>query len=856
MTGPARLWAALRAGLTAGVLACMLLTPPAFAQTEGGASPDQSSPPATGADGAATAPSEQAGPAVTTTTTPSTTAPRPGVTVTVSKGSGRSPAVDYAEWERAAARAEQILTNPDVSNEALEELRAQIVDRRATFLLAQNTNSSRIATLREQIAALGPAPAEGEPEAEEIVLRRQQLGDQLVKLQAPGITADEAYRRADGMIGEIDRILRERQADQLLQLWPAPINPANWPAAAVAIKDVTVRVWSESSLQWRRDGRDALFDNLPLILLLTVAGLGIIWKGRALIVRLTSRVTEPKTARGRRVVALLLSLGQVILPTLGVYILSVALTLTGLTGAVGGAVIAVLPWIGFSIFAANWLGSAVFPLDDRSESAFLLSTERRAEGRFLARTIGLLLGLEALRLAIMAQVQMGETAAAVLSFPVLAAAAVLVFRMGQLLSRHAARAHASEEGSTFGTRVLGLMARGAMVVGAAGLLLGAVGYIAAASAAVYPAAATLGMVALLFVLQRLVADLYGLATRSDAADQEGLIPVLIGFAMTIASIPLFALIWGARMADITELWQRFLEGFQIGNARVSPTDFLIFAIIFAAGYTLTRLMQGALKGTVLPRTSLDQGGQNAVVSGVGYVGIFLAALIAINAAGIDLSGLAIVAGALSVGIGFGLQNIVSNFVSGIILLIERPVSEGDWIEVGNVQGTVKSISVRSTRIQTFDRSDVIVPNSDLVSGRVTNWTRFNLSGRLIVPVTVLMGSDTRKVEAILRSIAEAQPLAVLNPPPVVAFMGFAPDAMLFEIRVILRDVNFSLQVRSEINHAIVTRFAEAGIEMPHTKVAAAALPPAAVEAALDPPKRAKRLPRPSESTDPTLREAQ
>ena len=714
---------------------------------------------------------------------------------------------NYADWQEMATRAEAEIAERRTTNDRMEEIRSQLAQWRAALLTAQTANSARIGTLREQIAALGPAPVDGTGEADEISQRRQELAGQLVRLQAPGIAADEAYRRADGLIREIDRTLRERQADELLQLWPSPANPGNWPEAAIGLSDTLLRLMDEVTSAWTdRTTRANLVDNLPLIVVLLVVALALLVYMRRWVEQFSERLLQGASQRGARVWSLLASTGGVILPTLGMVALSAALVASGMLGEVSARIAEALAGAAFVVFAAAWLGARGFPITQADDAVLPLPAERRAEGRFLAGAMGLVLAADILRSAAMDAQAYSDATTAVMSFPILLAGGLILLRVGRVLRRSG---EASER--SYALRLLSILARGLAVIGIAAPALAGFGYVQAASALIYPAILSLGLITFLFVLQRLLDDVWAILTKSDGTGRDALVPVLAGFAMTLVALPVFALIWGARASDITELWTRFSEGVDLGATRISPTNFMVFTLVFVLGYMLTRLFQGALRSTILPKTSMDLGGQTALIAGIGYIGIFLAALVAINAAGIDLSGLAIVAGALSVGIGFGLQTIVSNFVSGIILLIERPVSEGDWIEVGGVQGRVRAISVRSTRIETFDRTDVIVPNADLITGQVTNWTRFNLSGRLIVPVAVAQGSDSRRVEAILRELVEAQPLAILNPPPLVLFMGYTATQLTFEIRVILRDVNFSLIVRSDLNHKIIARLTAEGI---------------------------------------------
>ncbi len=723
---------------------------------------------------------------------------------------------DYTAWEAVAARAEAALAAGRASDQALLDLRQELDGWRTQFADAAGQNDVLISTLKTQIATLGPPPAEGEVEPAILTQRRNELTRQLAEAEAPLKTAEEARARADALIAQIDSTLRARQASQLLELGPSPLNPTIWPTAIGDLYGSLRLAWGEVTKAWGSEVQQTeLQRDLPLVILLSVVALALLTRGRAWVIRFGAGVRAKTHGHLRGVWGFVLSLGQVAAPLAGVYALVAALNRAGVLGLRGQVLADGLPQLGLAVFAAAWLGNRVFGVGIGTWSILNLDARQRAEGRLDATLLGLFYGLFSSLQKLAAYENWPEASWAALSFPLLVGAGVVLLRLGQLLRQHARHAASESDTNGFLNRVLMLVGRVVMAVGVLGPLTAAIGYGQLAESFLFQTGLTLALIAGLAVLHRFFTSLYGLVMRLDEeAAAEALMPVLASFIAFLASLPVLALIWGARVVDLWEVWSKIKAGVAIGNTRISPAEFLTFLLVFAIGFALTRLIQGILKTTVLPKTRMDVGGRNAVTAGIGYLGIFLSAVVAITSAGIDLSSLAIVAGALSVGIGFGLQNVVSNFVSGIILLIERPISEGDWIEVGGKQGYVRDISVRSTTIETFDRTDVIVPNSDLVSGQVTNYTRGNLIGRVIVPVGVAYGTDTRKVEAILREIAEAHPLVTVTPPPSVVFQGFGADSLDFEIRAILKDVNFILSVKSDLNHEIARRFAEEGIEIP------------------------------------------
>ena len=721
----------------------------------------------------------------------------------------------YQNWIATADRAETVIEADRASNAALDNLRAEIHDYRDDFNRARGANTERIATLEAQIDALGPKPEGDATEPEDIAALRAHLEKQLNALQVPRIISEEAFSRANGLISEIDQLLRQRQAKEFLERGPSPLNPIYWGPAWVDVTEAARGLFNEARRNLQTDVvQERLHSRGPaIVLLIVIAGVLLVYGKRW--TESAGSYLRRFGGRGSGVWTFLSSLFRIFLPLLGVWLLVKATILTGILGLRGTLLIENVPyWAGVILFY-DWIGRQVYVLQ-AAQRFQRLSPRKVAELRLYLDVLAVLLILHEL-VNLFEQIEnVSDATRAVVGFPVTLVSALVLLRVRQVRSNEAAVP--TEDGSgTRGsnlTQLIEFLRRALFLLGITSPILAAVGYTNAAESIVYPAVESLVLIAALVIIQRFLTSVYGLITGQGDAARDSLFAALIGFALAIIAIPILALYWGARETDLLEVWSRILLGFDFGGVTISPKNFFTFIVIFAIGYGLTRALQGALRSSLLPKTKIDPGGQNAIVSGTGYVGVFLAALAAIMVAGFDLSSLAIVAGALSVGIGFGLQTIVSNFVSGIILLVERPISKGDWIDVNGMMGYVSDISVRSTRIETFDRTDVIVPNSDLISGVVTNYTRGNTIGRVIVPVGVAYGTDTRLVEKVLSEVANAHPMVLANPAPSVVFQGFGADSLDFEIRAILRDVNWVLSVKSDMNHEINRRFLEEGIEIP------------------------------------------
>ena len=311
---------------------------------------------------------------------------------------------------------------------------------------------------------------------------------------------------------------------------------------------------------------------------------------------------------------------------------------------------------------------------------------------------------------------------------------------------------------------------------------------------------------------------HGLGIRISHVMQFGVaLSAVLRVALILFAASLVLFPFGSNIAALFAFVDQLEQGITIGQITIAPAAVVRAVITLMIGLFLVRVVQRWLISRYLPVTELDSGARNSIAMVARYSGLLLVGLWAVAALGVGLDRIGLLLSALSVGIGFGLQAIFNNFVSGIILLVERPIKVGDWIIVNGREGFVRRINVRATEIETFDRASVIVPNSSLITGEVTNLTHRNAMGRVLIKVGVSYKADPEQVLQILKEIAEKSTSTLNLPAPWVGFDDFGTDAMVFTVIAFIANVSQRGNVKSELLVSINKAFREAGIEIPYAQ---------------------------------------
>ncbi len=744
------------------------------------------------------------------------------------------------EWGKSLDAVQSALGNPEITRAELDELRSKIAAVRQAAVAARAEATAQRKPLADQLAALGAAPAANQPpEPPDVARERAQLSASVARYDARLKLAEFAIARAGALELDITRIENQRIAQMLLASEPPPLSAPALAAAARESGEV-LRQLANAPIEWWRSSPFSELEsvNLAWIGLIGLLALGVGWPLRNWLLRRYGHrrdIADPSYAR-RVLAAAAEGLARGLLPAIGLLaLIAVLLDEEIVTGLFAHMVEGALVGIIFFSLTSSFAGAALAP----EAPSWRIVPFGAGSSRTLARRLTALAAAAAVTLGIRIATQTLRPEAREffnllgLGFDTIIAGltlALLERRLWQIEERGSAGESAEHkpERARWLWPTLRL-AIGATLVAVPVLALS--GYANLAGHIVSRVVITGVVVGALLLLRTLLRELLTLLFASDgslslrarralALTEQGshllafwaeaaldLLLILLGIGLTLR-------LWGVPSSALGMWRGNALRGIVIGSIRISLVDILLSILVFVAVWTVTRLFQRLLNEKLLPQTRLEPGVRHSLSALVGYIGFVFAALFATSTLGLNLSNLAIIAGALSVGIGFGLQNIVNNFVSGLILLIERPIKVGDWVVVGQHEGFVTRISVRATEIETFRRASVIVPNSELLSGAVINWTHRDKYGRVNIKAGVAYGSDTGKVRDIMLACAREHGQVLSWPAPHVLFTEFGESALQFELRVFIGDVEQRSFVASDLHFAIDDAFRKAGIEMP------------------------------------------
>ena len=723
---------------------------------------------------------------------------------------GEEPSIE--ELKKSLDEIEAATDSEDITAETLAGFRDKL--NSATDILRKKIDwlEPRAKEAEDRLKELGPAPAKDAPaESTEIAGQRKELTDEFNDIDGELKQARVLTVKTD-QLG--DRVAQKRHAlyaNELFARSASILDPSFWTEVYRALPielrriEALVDAWSEHHTRPRWAGAALII----VIIIAIVVVLTRWWLPRL--------IGEPSNTRSAKAwAALWVFIWFAIRTPLAGFAALLALTTFGLLTVRLEQVVAGMAAAAFGHGVARGLLAPEHPhrrlVQEDDETALCFYNHLL----WASRALGVLIVLQVIHKTLFAPLVITVATNALFAATTAAFLVHLVLRLGTIKKN---RGEALVAASW--AHPLGLLM--AVLIGIA-LVAGYAGVAAFISLRVIVAAAVFGALFLLLVItQTLFASINEQTPKGQMlAESLGIDPRTLGLSGALLSALIrviliatsFLLIigpWEVSTADLFDTVRNIPFGFKIGEIRVSFQAILAAILVLVLLLVLMRIIQRWLERELLPRTGLEPSLQLSIVTIFGYVGAITAIALALSGLGFDLQKIALIAGALSVGIGFGLQSIVSNFVSGLILLTERPIRVGDSIVVKGEEGWVRRVRVRATEIETFDRASVIIPNSEFITGVVKNWTRANRLGRIVVKVGVSYETDPDRVRDILTDIANAHPQVVQTPPPAAYLVAFGETQLEFELRCVVAEVEKGLSVRSELHYAIIQKFREAGI---------------------------------------------
>jgi small-conductance mechanosensitive channel len=706
-----------------------------------------------------------------------------------------------------------------------------------------------------RLGDLGPPPAEGEmPESADIAELRKNLTDQVSRLTGLAKEADLTRGGVDRLIGRVGSLQGSRFRSRTTRRSVSPFSPQLWREAAADIPPALDGLTDHVTVWWgeqRASGNPAA--NLTLLVAALAGAIALLmfprWsRWRWFEATLEDNPSPSALDKRRRVAERLLSRG-ILAAGAGalLYGSAVEVGLVSLTGRsfalrlwLGSAMLVVVWHYAKGVFSPRHPKWRVAPVSSKA-SRLLRTLFVAVFGLFVVDRI-LAAGFELMGAGnelTLAQAVLGSSLFAVLLWFVLSPKlwhseapppALDATPESGSLPAATARPSGAGDGSAraIPVRPHDLLLTAGRLLAVLILAANALAYIRLSNFVFHRGVLLAAFLILVWSVRVLA---HWALSRLPAAEPAGAdahqsdedrgkehlgfwLNLALGLTSLALSAPVFLLIVGFDWLDMSRWFGLLSTDIRFGAVSVSFTAVLTAAVVFLLVTVGTQWMTTVVDTRLLQHTNLDAGERNSMTTLINYGGVFAGILIALPIAGVGLAKVAIVAGALSVGIGFGLQSIANNFVSGLILLFERPIKTGDWVVVSSGEGHVKHIGARATVIRTFDRASVIIPNSELVSSAVQNWFYRDRLGRVRVLVGVSYDSDPEQVREILLDCARQHPSVSSDPAITVRWKDFGESSLDFELRAFVTDYASARTVVSDLRFAIFEAFKAAGVEMP------------------------------------------